>query len=205
MRSKIPIVWLLIILGVVIVAYFLVGIFFLNSFSSWKIPSTKSSSLINNQFTQNGGSVSSGLPVRLKIPEINIDAAIEYVGITTQGIMGAPSEPTSTAWFDLGPLPGQIGSAVIAGHEGWKNGIAAVFDDLYKLKVGDKIYVEDEHGTTITFVVQKLRTYDPNGDASNVFISSDGKAHLNLITCEGTWNATQKSYSNRLVIFADEE
>jgi LPXTG-site transpeptidase (sortase) family protein len=94
---------------------------------------------------------------------------------------------------------------VIAGHEGWKDGIAAAFDNLYKVQKGDKVYIQDEQGATTTFVVVGIRTYDQNGDASNVFGSSDGKAHLNLITCEGTWNAAQKSYSNRLVVFTDEE
>jgi LPXTG-site transpeptidase (sortase) family protein len=147
----------------------------------------------------------SGLPFRLVIPKIKVDASIEYVGLTAQGTMAVPKGPTSTAWFDLGPRPGDDGSAVIAGHEGWKDGIGAVFDDLYKLQVGDVVYIKDKNGITTTFVVRKIYTYDQNADASDVFGSNDGKAHLNLITCEGTWNAAQKSYSGRLVVFADKE
>jgi LPXTG-site transpeptidase (sortase) family protein len=93
---------------------------------------------------------------------------------------------------------------VIAGHEGWKDGIFAVFNDLHKLQVGDKIYIVNDQGISMTFVVKALQLYDQNASAASVFGSSDGKAHLNLITCEGTWNATDKSYSNRLVVFADE-
>jgi LPXTG-site transpeptidase (sortase) family protein len=146
-----------------------------------------------------------GLQIRLKIPEINIDAAIEDAGLTPQGTMGVPAGPANAAWFDLGPRPGENGSAVIAGHEGWKNGIPAVFDNLFQLKKGDKVYIEDAKGTSSTFVVREVRTYDQNGDASAVFGSGDGKAHLNLITCEGIWNAAQKSYSDRLVVFTDME
>jgi hypothetical protein len=54
-------------------------------------------------------------------------------------------------------------------------------------------------------VVRGMQTYDQNGNAGGVFSSSDGLAHLNLITCEGTWNAAEKSYSNRLVVFTDKE
>jgi hypothetical protein len=36
-----------------------------------------------------------------------------------------------------------------------------------------------------------------------VFASNDGGAHLNLITCAGEWNKGKKSYSERLVVFAD--
>ena len=147
----------------------------------------------------------SGLPVRLKIPGINVDATVEYVGVTPDGAMDAPVGPRNVAWFDLGPRPGEEGSAVIAGHSGWKNGVPAVFDNLYKLRKGDKIYVQDEKGTIITFVVRESRLYNPEVSASDVFNSNDGRAHLNLVTCEGAWDKVSKTYSKRLVIFADKE
>ncbi len=146
-----------------------------------------------------------GIPVFLVIPKINVDAAIIPVGLTSSGAMAVPTGPTDTAWFDLGPRPGEIGSAVIAGHEGWKDGISAVFDNLHKLQVGDQVYVQDAQGVTLAFVVRRIGIYGQNGNAADVFNSSDGKAHLNLITCEGTWNAAEKSYSNRIVVFTDQE
>ncbi len=146
-----------------------------------------------------------GLPVRLKIPNINVDAVVEDVGLTSDGAMEVPKGPDNVAWFDLGPHPGDNGSAVIAGHFGWKNSIPAVFDNLYKLKNGDKIIVEDDKGATISFVVRESRKYDANADASDVFGSTDGKAHLNLVTCEGIWNSVKKGRPYRLVVFADKE
>lgn len=120
-------------------------------------------------------------------------------------VQDVPKDFTNVAWFNLGPRPGEEGSAAIAGHFGRKNGKASAFDNLYKLRKGDKIYVEDDKGEVITFVVRGIRRYDPKADASGVFFSSDGKAHLNLITCEGAWNKVTKSYSKRLVVFADKE
>ncbi|MDP3988772.1 MAG: class F sortase [bacterium] len=145
-----------------------------------------------------------GLPVRLTIPSIKVDAPVEYVGLTPEGAMDVPGERAHTAWFELGKRPGENGSAVIAGHYGWKNS-KAVFDDLYTLQKGDKIYVEDENGEVISFVVRESRSYDPEADASDVFGSLDGRSHLNLITCEGVWDSVSKTYSNRLVVFADKE
>jgi len=146
-----------------------------------------------------------GLPVQIRIPKIGVDAIIEQVGITPQGEIGVPEGPTSVVWFNLGPYPGENGSSVITGHYGWKDGVVAVFDNLYKLQKGDKIYIEDDKGKTITFVMRESRRYDPEADASDVFISDDNKSHLNLITCEGVWNKEQKSYSKRLVVFTDRE
>jgi LPXTG-site transpeptidase (sortase) family protein len=144
-------------------------------------------------------------PVRLKIPKINVDAAIESVGLTPDGAVGVSKSPSKAAWFNLGPRPGENGSSIIDGHFGWKNGIPAVFDNLYKLKKGDKIYVENKNGLITTFIVRDFLNYDPKAEALDVFSSSDGKAHLNLITCGGTWNTVEKTHSKRLVVFADKE
>lgn len=149
---------------------------------------------------------SSGLPVILKIPVINVVAAIESVGLTADGAMGVPKRQENVAWFNLGPLPGEAGSAVMAGHYGrWKNGRGSVFDNLYKLKPGDKLYVENGKGETVSFVVREIRTFDPQADATDVFSSADGKVHLNLVTCDGVWSEVVGSYSGRLVVFTDKE
>lgn len=146
-----------------------------------------------------------GLPVRLKIPEINIDSAVEHVGITSDKAMDTPKNLNNVAWFNLGPRPGESGSAVIAGHYGWKNGKASVFDNLYRLREGDKLSIEDDNGVIISFVVRKSLRYDLKADASDIFSSNDGKPHLNLITCEGTWDEGYQSYPDRLVVFTDQE
>ena len=145
------------------------------------------------------------LPSRFKIPVLNIDSSVEYVGVAQDGSMDVPKGPADAAWFYLGTRPGDIGSAVIAGHSGWKNGIPAVFDNLYKLQKGDRVDIIDEKGNIITFIVRESRKYDPKADASKVFVSNDGKAHLNLITCTGFWNKILKSRSDRLVVFTDRE
>lgn len=146
-----------------------------------------------------------GLPVRLKIPSLNINAIVDSVGLASDGTVDVPPGPSDVAWFNLGPHPGENGSSVIDGHSGWKDGIPAVFDNLYELHIGDKLSVQDNKGKIINFIVRELKTYSPYENAPSVFNSNDGKAHLNLITCTGTWDETQKSHSERLVVFADKE
>lgn len=146
-----------------------------------------------------------GLPVRLKIPVLNLDAAVEQLGLTADGSMDAPKGPVDVAWYKLGQRPGGTGSAVIAGHSNWNKGAPAVFDNIKKLHRGDKLYIVDDKGQTAVFAVRELRDYNQNDDAASVFGSSDGQAHLNLITCEGAWNKVTKSYNSRLVVFADKQ
>lgn len=143
---------------------------------------------------------------RLRIPKIGLDAPIDSMNVTTDGSMEAPKGPATVGWFSFGPHPGGIGSAVIAGHFGfWKNGQKSAFTDIGMLDVGDEIYVTDPQGKVTAFVVRKVRTYDASADTSIVFGSGDGKSHLNLITCQGEWDEASKSYSSRLVVFADRE
>ena len=147
------------------------------------------------------GKASYGLPVRLMIPRLGIDAAVEDVGLTADGAMGVPSSPKTVAWFKLGPHPGDKGSAVIAGHSGYRNG-AAVFDDLSNLRKGDLLFVEDAKGVPAEFVVRGSRTYDRDANASDVFGRNEGR-HLNLITCTGPWDAAAGTHDERLVVFTD--
>lgn len=144
---------------------------------------------------------SPGFPVRLVIPAINVNSEIQYVGVSSKGEMEVPSNAFDAGWFKLGPKPGENGSSVIAGHFNGINGEAGVFYNLYKLKAGDRLYIKDDKGISITFIVKGSHTYDP-GYANDVFSPSDS-AHLNLITCDGLWNGVKKSYSKRLVVFTD--
>ncbi len=149
------------------------------------------------------GGIPQGLPVRLQIPVISVDSAIEDALITPDGRMDVPSGSVNVAWFALGPHPGQVGSAVIGGHFGITNGVPFVFYNLDKLKIGDTIYIIDDRGGTLAFVVRSIKSFDRNADATTVFTSDDGLAHLNLITCEGIWNQVNGNYPQRLVIFTD--
>jgi LPXTG-site transpeptidase (sortase) family protein len=175
----------------------------------WKYPEAKFPSTGSNQNLiaysdiRDPGGVPQGLPVRLKIPSIGVDSAIEDALITTDGRMDVPVGSVNVAWFSLGPHPGQIGSAVIGGHFGINNGVPFVFYDLDKLRSGDKIYIEDDKGDTLAFIVRKISLFDRNADATTVFTSNDGLAHLNLITCEGVWNRVNDSYPERRVVFTD--
>jgi len=147
-----------------------------------------------------------GIPIRLLIPKLSLNVKLESVGLTSQGAVDVPKGRADAAWFDLGPRPGAAGNAIIDGHFGWwKNGTPAIFNNLYKLLPGDKIYVTDAAGATTVFIVRSSRGYQQIDDATSVFLSSDGQSHLNLVTCAGAWNTDSQSYPQRLVVFADKE
>ena len=193
------------LLGIILLGFILFAILLFNFILKNPIQGSSALLIENVATLPNQEYASVGLPVRLKIPAIGVDSAVISVGLTSDGAMDVPKDPTDVAWFNLGPRPGESGSAVINGHYGWKNNIPAVFDNLHKLREGERISVEDEKGVTTTFIVREIRIYDKDDVAFGVFESDDGKAHLNLITCMGDWNQVEKTHSERLVILTDKE
>jgi LPXTG-site transpeptidase (sortase) family protein len=141
------------------------------------------------------------LPIRLTIPSLYIQANIYSLGITPEGVMEIPNNSYDVGWFGLGSRPGEKGSAVITGHFDGKKGEPGVFFLLNSLRKGDKVVIENDNGTSTTFLVRESKIFNP-GYAEEVFNNND-TAHLNLVTCDGLWDGSKKSYSKRLVVFTD--
>lgn len=146
-----------------------------------------------------------GEPMHIAIPAIGVDADIEPVGKTEEGKMGVPFIPFNAGWYQHGPRPGELGSAVLDGHVNWFKGVDAVFANLYQVQVGDEILVTDEDGAVHVFVVEDIKRYRPHDDAREVFYSDDGLVRLNIITCDGPWDEMMGTHSLRLVVFAVEK
>jgi sortase (surface protein transpeptidase) len=143
-----------------------------------------------------------GLPVRLKIPSIGVDASIEYVGVTPAGDMASPGNANVAGWYKFGAIPGDPGTAVMAGHVVNIKGAAGVFASLDKVRAGDILQAVDAKGQTASFTVRLIKSYAQDRQPEEVFNSGPG-THLNLITCAGEWDAAHNHYLSRLVVFAD--
>ena len=173
-------------------------------FAGAKIPQTNVSVAPKKVYSADAmpAGIRPGIPLRFKIPAIGLDSAIDPVGLTSDGDLAVPKDITSAGWYQGGVRPGEPGSAVIDGHYGWIRRKAAIFNNLSKLQKGDEIDITDDVGVANAFVVRGSRQYLPGEKATAVFQSDDGKAYLNLITCQGMWESSQRTYSTRLVVFA---
>jgi sortase A len=140
-------------------------------------------------------------PVRLIIPTLDIDADVQEVGVNAQGNMGVPSNFTDVGWYKYGVVPGGGGSAVMAGHVDNGLGLAGVFKKLNELEEGDEIIVERRDGKRLTFIVTSKRSYPYDAVPTEIVFNPSGSTRLNLITCEGSWVKSEKTYDQRLVIF----
>lgn len=140
------------------------------------------------------------MPLALSIDSVGVEALVESVGVLDGG-MAVPSLPEYVGWYEFGARPGEAGSAVFAGHVNRKDRPEAVFTNLKNVQIGDVVQVVNSDGELLEFLVDEIKSYPFDADASEVFSSDDGLARLNLITCDGVWNPVLRSHESRLVIF----
>jgi hypothetical protein len=145
-----------------------------------------------------------GQPVRLKIPKIKVDAAIEYVGLAADGAMDVPKNYNNTAWYQPGPRPGDQGNAAIDGHVDSTTG-KAVFWELVKLQPGDEIFVVGDDGVERRFVVLEVQSYKRVDAPLERIFGPTTDRRLNLITCDSTSNfdRTKREYAANVVVYAE--
>lgn len=141
-------------------------------------------------------------PVHITIPKLGVDTLIEDVGVTAEGAMDTPKDFNQVGWFALGAKPGDMGSAVFAGHLDTQTGAPAIFYYLSQMAVGDEFQIQDETGKTLTFRVYNTASYPENAfPLADVFEKTDGR-YVNLITCHGIWQYGSHTYSDRFVVSA---
>ncbi len=141
-------------------------------------------------------------PVKISIESLGINAPIESVGIL-DGAMAVPTFGHNVGWYSLGTRPGDIGSAVLAGHVNWMNGEDAVFTNLKDVQIGNLVSVTNNYGEIDHFVVTEIKNFPIYADTTEIFSASDGIRRLNLITCIGAWNDWLSTHSERLVVFTE--
>lgn len=139
-------------------------------------------------------------PVSLRIPVLGLDAEVRPLGLNPDHTIEVPADPDLVGWYRLGPVPGQVGSAVILGHLDSRTG-PAVFYRLKSLRPGDEVAVIRADGAVAHFVVHKLTTYSNARFPAARIYGSHGMAQLQLITCGGRYDRRVGSYTANVVVY----
>lgn len=152
------------------------------------------------------GSTQAQLPQQLGtlvIPSIGVNAPIEPVGRLPDGAMAVPvhKQWDGVGWYQYGPRPGELGSAVIDGHLDRPGGSPAVFWRLQELHVGDFVLVVNPGKHTLRFQVRRIAAYQPAAAPLQQIFENDSGTFLNLITCAGTWIPRLHQTTLRLVVY----
>jgi sortase (surface protein transpeptidase) len=115
--------------------------------------------------------------------------------------MEVPHEPARAGWFTLGPTPGALGPAVIAGHVTW-NQVPAVFFRLTELRPGDLVQVARADGRVAVFEVTRIDRYQRSRFPTGQVFGPVDHAGLRLITCGGDYDSGTHRYSDNVVVYA---
>lgn len=142
------------------------------------------------------------VPARLRIPSLGVDAKVEPVGVKADGAMATPSNFDNVAWYSPGAKPGGQGSAVFAGHVNNALLRSGVFEHLAQIKKGSYVMVEDAAGKSLVYRVSSVEEYEP-GASTGALFAATGPSRLVLITCDGEWVPSARSYDKRLVVVAE--
>ncbi len=141
----------------------------------------------------------------LLLPTARIRADIVQVGRTPRGAIGAPDNPFVVGWFNIGTAPGEAGNAILAGHRDYEDidgtiGTGVCWE-LDRVKVGDQMIVRDaEQQIAWVYEVTEAVVLNPNDPASARYLAETEEPVVTLITCTGTFNPKNHSYSHRLVV-----
>jgi hypothetical protein len=165
----------------------------------------------------------SAVPLELQLPSVRVRGAVLAVGITAHGAMDAPQGPLGDPvwqeafWYRGGGIPGDVGTATIAGHVDDVRGRPALFAHLGDLHPGDPVVVHDtQGGGEVRFTVSQVATYSVQQASQPAILATiygagpvagtgpqpapDGRSHLTLVTCAGDF--VHGAYDHRVVVYA---
>ncbi len=115
--------------------------------------------------------------------------------------MEVPRDPAVAGWFTGSPTPGALGPAVLAGHVTW-DGAPGVFHRLGTIRPGDRVKVTRDDGRTVVFAVTRVARFSKAEFPDRLVYGAIDHAGLRLITCGGTYDATEHRYPDNVVVFA---
>lgn len=163
------------------------------------------------------------VPLELRLPSVGASGAVLAVGITAAGTMDAPMGPLGAPvweeafWYRGGGVPGDAGTATVAGHVDDVRGRPALFAHLRDLRPGDPVVIHDDRsGTEVRFEVDRVATYSVQQASQPAILTGiygagpvagtgpqpapDGLAHLTLVTCAGDF--VHGAYDHRVVVYS---
>lgn len=143
------------------------------------------------------------VPVRVRIPAIDVDAGVISVGIDANLAVEVPENIFTVGWYKFGPAPGApMGSAVLVGHRDGAVDGAGVFYDLGRLRPGDAVTVVDAMGVRMRYEVIARQVIDKDAMPMAELFSPYGTPLLTLISCGGSYDRSNGGYQANVVVTA---
>jgi hypothetical protein len=143
-----------------------------------------------------------GLPTRIRIPAIGVDARVIGLGLDREGALDVPSRWDDAGWYVHGPRPGESGPAVIAGHVDSTSG-PAVFYRLGALRAGAAVQIARKDGTAIRFRVRRVERWPKAHFPTRRVYGPTRRPALRIITCGGGFDRSTGHYLDNTIVYAE--
>lgn len=142
-------------------------------------------------------------PLSIDIPKIDVRSTLLSLGFGRhRGVQLPPaSTPMQAGWFSGGPVPGEIGPAVIFGHVAGDHQ-EGIFSRLDELVPGDLVLIKRQDGTTATFRVTHIEELSKGSFPIDAVHGDSTDAELRLVTCGPSFDQMSHSYRNNMIVFA---
>ncbi|MEI7031343.1 class F sortase [Streptomyces pratensis] len=141
-------------------------------------------------------------PVRIRIPDIEVDAPMTRLGLAADGSLDVPPDEDRNlaGWYADGVPPGARGTAIVAGHVDNAEG-PSVFYALGALAKGTRVEVVRKDGRTAVFSIDAIEVYDNDDFPDQRVYGASPHASLRLITCGGGFSE-ETGYQGNVVAYA---
>lgn len=143
----------------------------------------------------------SAYPTALRIPAIGVATGVVRLGLDASGALQPPDGPDIAGWFAAGPVPGDLGPALLAGHIDSRSG-PAVFFRIGRLHAGDEVQVDRSDGRTVVFRVVEVATFPKDRFPTDQVYGPTPLAELRLVTCGGPFDRAAHRYLDNVIVHA---
>jgi len=141
-------------------------------------------------------------PVRVRIPEIGVDADVVELGLNPDGTLEVPEDFDQTGWYTGRSVPGNVGPSVVVGHVDSTSG-PAVFFRLRDLEAGHTVEIHRSDGFVAVFRVSETALVDKDEFPTDRVYGPTAESTLRLITCGGDFDRSVRSYQGNLIVYAE--
>lgn len=141
------------------------------------------------------------VPVRLRIPQLGIDAPVGPVGQVADGTVEVPTRWQDVGWFDEGARPGEDGPTVLLGHVDSRAG-PAVFARLPLAPPGTLVEVIGDGGELTRWRVERTEQHPKTRFPTEAVYLPALSPELRLVTCGGQFDRATGHYRDNVVVSA---
>jgi LPXTG-site transpeptidase (sortase) family protein len=142
-----------------------------------------------------------GVPDRLVVPSVGIDAPVVPIETSTDGVLTPPADVDTAGWWQRSAEPGaRAGQVLVTGHT-VHDGDGSM-DAMGGVKAGDRVRLRSGHQTAVyrAGAVAVYSRGEVAEQARELFGQDRGHGRLVLVTC-ADWNG--EDYESNIIVFAD--